>query len=75
MDKSTLDQANSLINTIEILNNLNKIMNSPYPYFSNSSITVNSAFFDEETLLILKSTIKGFIEKRKNELQEKFESL
>lgn len=75
MDKTTLDQANSLMSTIEVLDDLSFVMSRPYPQFSCSDKNVNSASFDKETLEQLKMTIKDFIEKRKKELQEKFKSL
>ena len=75
MDKKTLDQANSLISTIKVLDDLHFVMNRPYPQFSCNDKDVNSASFDEETLEQLKTIIKDFIEKRKIELQEKFKSL
>lgn len=75
MDKSTLDQANSLISTMKALDNLNIVMNVPYPQFSCSDVEVNSACFDKITLNNLKIVIKDFIEKRKYELQKEFESL
>lgn len=75
MDKKTLEQANSLISTIDVLDDLNFVMNRPYPQFSCNDKDVNSAAFDKETLEQLKTTIKDFIEKRKIELQEKFKSL
>lgn len=75
MDKTTLDQANSLMSTMKVLDDLNFIMNKPYPHFSCSDKDVNSASFDKETLEQLKTTIKDFIEKRKSELKEEFKSL
>ena len=75
MNKNTLDQANSIIRSINVLDDLNFVMNRPYPQFSCNDKDVNSASFDENTLEQLKITIKGFIEKRKIELQEKFNSL
>ena len=33
MDKNTLDQANSLISTIKALDDLNFVINRPYPQF------------------------------------------
>ncbi len=75
MDKSTLDQANSLISAMKALENLNIVMNVPYPQFSCSDVEVNSACFDKITLSNLKISIKDFIEKRKYELQKEFESL
>ena len=75
MDKNTLDQANSLISTIKALDDLNCVMNRPYPQFLCNDKGVNSAAFDEETLEQLKTTIKDFIERRKIELQEKFKLL
>lgn len=75
MDKSTLDQANSLISTMKALDNLNIVMNVPYPQFSCSDVEVNSVCFDKITLNNLKIAIKDFIEKRKYELQKEFESL
>ncbi len=75
MDKNTLDQANSLISTIKALDDLNFVMNRPYPQFLCNDKGVNSAAFDEETLEQLKTTIKDFIERRKIELQEKFKLL
>lgn len=75
MDKSTLNQANSIISAMKALDNLNHIMNVPYPQFSCSDAEVNSACFDKITLNNLKITIKDFTEKRKLELQKEFESL
>lgn len=75
MDKNTLDQANSLISTIKALDDLNFVMNRPYPQFLCNDKGVNSAAFDEETLEQLKTTIKDFIKRRKIELQEKFKLL
>lgn len=75
MDKSILDQANSIISAIGALDNLNIVMNVPYPQFSCSDFEVNSACFDKDTLNNLKNTIKDFVEKRKLELQKEFESL
>lgn len=75
MDKNTLDQANSLISTIKALDDLNFVINRPYPQFLCNDKGVNSAAFDEETLEQLKTTIKDFIERRKIELQEKFKLL
>lgn len=75
MDKSTLDQANSIISTMKALDNLNIVMNVPYPQFLCSDVEVNSACFDKVTLSNLKIAIKDFIEKRKFELQKEFESL
>lgn len=75
MDKNTLDQANSLISTIKALDDLNFVMNRPYPQFLCNDKGVNSAAFDAETLEQLKTTIKDFIERRKIELQEKFKLL
>lgn len=75
MDKKTLDQANSLMSTMKTLDDLNFVMNVPYPQFSCGDKNVNSAAFDEETLEQLKTTIGDFIEKRKNELKEEFKSL
>lgn len=60
---------------MKALDNLNIIINVPYPQFSCSDIEVNSACFDKETLSNLKISIKDFIEKRKLELQKEFESL
>lgn len=75
MNKSTLDQANSIISAMKALDNLNIVMNVPYPQFLCSNMEVNSACFDKITLNNLKMTIKDFIEKRKIELQKEFESL
>ena len=75
MNKKTLEKANSLIRTIDVLDDLNFIMYRPYPQFSCNDRDVNSAAFDEETLEQLKTIIKDFIEKRKIELQEKFKSM
>lgn len=75
MDKSILDQANSIISAMKALDNLNIIMNVPYPQFSCNDTEVNSACFDKSTLNYLKITIKDFIEKRKLELQKEFELL
>lgn len=75
MDKNTFDQANSLISTIKALDDLNFVINRPYPQFLCNDKGVNSAAFDEETLEQLKTTIKDFIERRKIELQEKFKLL
>lgn len=75
MDKSALDQANSIISAMKVLDDLNIVMNVPYPQFSCSDMEVNSACFDKITLNNLKIIIKDFIEKRKLELQKEFESL
>lgn len=75
MNKESLDKANSLIRTIEVLNDLNSIMRVPYPQFSCSDRDVNSAAFDGKTLEELKDTIRQYIKKRKRELQEEFEAL
>lgn len=75
MNKSTLDQANSIIRVMKALDNLNIVMNVPYPQFLCGNVEVNSACFDKITLNNLKMTIKDFIEKRKLELQKEFESL
>lgn len=75
MDKSTLDQANSIISAMKALDSLKIVMNVPYPQFLCSDVEVNSAYFDKETLSHLKNTIKDFIEKRKLELQKEFELL
>lgn len=75
MNKSTLDQANSIISVMKALDNLNIVMNVPYPQFSCNDTEVNSACFDKITLNNLKMTTKDFIEKRKLELQKEFESL
>lgn len=75
MNKEALDKANSLVRSIDVLDDLNSIMCKPYPQFLCSNNEVNSAAFDKETLEQLKTTIKDFIEKRKIELQEKFKSL
>lgn len=47
----------------------------PYPQFSSSNVGVNSAAFEDKTLEDLKLTITNFVEKRKLELKEEFESL
>lgn len=60
---------------MKALDNLNHIMNVPYPKFSCSDAEVNSACFDKITLNNLKITVKDFTEKRKLELQKEFESL
>lgn len=75
MDKSTLDQANSINKTIKALDNLNIVMNVSYPLFYGDGIDVNSACFDKNTLNNLKITLKEFIKKRKLELQKEFELL
>lgn len=75
MDKKTLDQANSLMNTIKVLDDLKFVMSRPYPQFSCNDKDVNSASFDKETLEQLKTTINNFIDKRQIELQRKFETL
>lgn len=70
-----MDQANSIISAMKVLDDLNIVMNVPYPQFSCSDTEVNSACFDKITLNNLKIIIKDFIEKRKLELQKEFESL
>lgn len=70
-----MDQANSIISAMKVLDDLNIVMNVPYPQFSCSDMEVNSACFDKITLNNLKIIIKDFIEKRKLELQKEFESL
>ncbi|WP_304429290.1 hypothetical protein [Romboutsia ilealis] len=75
MDKNTLDQANSIVRTINVLGDLNFVINRPYPQFSCNDKDVNSASFGGETLEQLKMTIKDFIGKRKLELQNEFSAL
>lgn len=75
MDKSTLDQANLIISAMKALDNLNIIMNVPYPQFFCSDVEVNLAYFDKETLEQIKVVIKDFIDKRQVGLKEMFELL
>lgn len=75
MNKETLDRANSIITTIDTLDKLKRVMCVPYPQFSSSNVGVNSAAFEDKTLEDLKLTITNFVEKRKLELKEEFESL
>lgn len=75
MNKESLDNANSIMTTIKALDDLNSIMYKPYPQFSCSDRGVNSAAFDGKTLEELKNTIRQYIEKRKQELQEEFKAL
>ena len=64
MNKSTLEKANKLANTIDVLDDLNFVLCAPYPQFLCHDIDVNSASFDEKTLGELKETIKNFIDKK-----------
>lgn len=75
MNKEILKRANDITKTISTLDDLNRIIYTPYPQFSSNDTKVNSASFDEETLKKLKETIKNFIETRKAELKEEFENL
>lgn len=75
MKKEILDRANSIITTIDTLDKLKRVMCVPYPQFSSSDAGVNSAAFEDKTLEDLKLTITNFVEKRKSELKEEFESL
>lgn len=75
MNKSTLDQANSIISAIKALDDLKFVISRPYPNFSCNDKNINSASFDNETLERLKVNIRDFIDKRQIELEEKFELL
>ena len=75
MNKKILERANSLTRTIDVLDDLNRVMCVPYPQFSNQDMNVNSACLDGETLKRLKDVIKSFIEVRRKELIDEFESL
>ena len=75
MNKKTLEYANSILRTIDVLDDLRRIMFVPYPQFSSNDISVNSAAFDEETLKKLKEVIKNFVDNRATELREEFENL
>lgn len=75
MNRETLKFANELTKSIDVLDDLDRIMCAPYPQFSRHDENVNSAAFDEETLKRLKVVIAEFIERRKKELQEEFKQL
>ena len=75
MNKSTLEKANKLVRTIEVLDDLNFVLCAPYPQFSCSGLNVNSASFDEKTLKELKEIIKGFIDEKQRKLLEEFKTL
>ena len=49
MNKSTLEEANKLVRTIDALDDLNFVLCAPYPQFSCHDRDVNSASFDEKT--------------------------
>lgn len=75
MNKETLENANKLVNVMDTLNDLNRIMYDSFPQFSGYDRNVNSAAFDDETLKRLKEVIKNFVDVRREELQEEFEKL
>ena len=75
MNRETLEHANALTRAIDVLDDLNKVMCVPYPQFSNQDKQVNSARLDKETLKRLKDVIRNFIEVRRKELTDEFESL
>lgn len=75
MNREKLERANALTRAIDVLDDLNRVMCVPYPQFSNQDKQVNSARLDEETLKRLKHVIKDFIEVRRKELTDEFESL
>lgn len=75
MNRETLKHANEIINEIDTLNDLNRVMYASYPQFLGNDIKVNSAGFDEITLKRLKAIITNFIDDRKKELQEEFKKL
>lgn len=76
MNKETLKRANKISNVIDALYSLNSIMSAPYPKFEGTDRNeLNSARFDEETLMQLKNVVKTFVETRISELQNEFEQL
>ena len=75
MNKSTLEKANKLVRTIDVLDDLNFVLCAPYPQFSGNDRNVNSASFDEKTLGELKETIKNFIDEKQRELLEELKML
>ena len=75
MNKSTLEKANKLVRTIDVLDDLNFVLCAPYPQFSCHDRDVNSASFDEKTLGELKETIKNFIDEKQRELLEELKML
>ena len=48
MNKSTLEKANKLVRTIDVLDDLNFVLCASYPQFSGNDRNVNSASFDEK---------------------------
>ena len=44
MNKSTLEQANKLVRTIEVLDDLNFVLCAPYPQFSCHDMVIRSIF-------------------------------
>lgn len=75
MNKEQLKRGNELQKSIDTLDDLSRLMYTPYPQFSGTEKAVNSAGFDKDTLDELKEVILDFCSYRKAELQEEFDSL